>query len=150
MFPINTILAWEITFIINMEYDNNHFIIASRAYSLHTAPYLSCFHTPWVRHAFPMWNEWGLSCKRFEYAYLLEKIIELLTETMPNHGRSFSMDFLITLNKFNLVLSWYFKRSSFVYGPIVPVYIAFAIQKALCTGGMEVPLCKHLVKIVCT
>jgi hypothetical protein len=34
MFPINTILAWEINIYINMEYDNNHFIIASRAYSL--------------------------------------------------------------------------------------------------------------------
>jgi hypothetical protein len=34
MFPINTILAWEINIYLNMEYDNNHFIIASRAYSL--------------------------------------------------------------------------------------------------------------------
>jgi hypothetical protein len=32
MFPINTILAWEINIYINMEYDNNHFIITSWAY----------------------------------------------------------------------------------------------------------------------
>jgi hypothetical protein len=36
---------------------------------------------------------------------LLEKIIGPLTETMPNHGRSFSMDFLILFHKFNLLFS---------------------------------------------
>jgi hypothetical protein len=34
------------------------------------------------------------------------KSIGPLTETMPNHGRSFTLDFLISLNKFNLVHSW--------------------------------------------
>jgi hypothetical protein len=65
-----------------------------------------------------------------------------------------SMDFLISLNKFNLLLSWYFKRSLFVCYPIVLVCIALAkkmkIQKALCIGGMEVPLCEHLVETVYT
>jgi hypothetical protein len=35
MFPINTILAWNINIIMNKKYDNNNFIIASRAYFLH-------------------------------------------------------------------------------------------------------------------
>ena len=33
MFPVNTIIAWIITIIINMNMLINHFIIASRAYS---------------------------------------------------------------------------------------------------------------------
>jgi hypothetical protein len=103
----------------------------------------------------PFWCEMsgrGLSCQRFEYAYLLEKSIGPLTETMPNHGKSFNMDFLISFHKFNLLLSWYFKRSLFVCCPVVPVCIAFAkrckSQNLLCTCGMEVPLCEHLVKKV--
>jgi hypothetical protein len=35
MFPLNTILAWNINIIINKKYDNNNIIIASRAYFLH-------------------------------------------------------------------------------------------------------------------
>src|SRR3954468_6364961 len=31
-FPLNTILAWNINFIMNKNYNNNIFIIASRAY----------------------------------------------------------------------------------------------------------------------
>jgi hypothetical protein len=68
----------------------------------------------------------GYHVQRFECAYLLEKSIGPLTETMPNHDRSFSMDFLISSNKFNLVLSWYYKRSSFVCCHVVPICIAFA------------------------
>jgi hypothetical protein len=34
MFPINTILAWNINIILNKKYDNNNIIIASRAYFL--------------------------------------------------------------------------------------------------------------------
>jgi hypothetical protein len=66
----------------------------------------------------------GYHVQRFECAYLLEKSIGPLNETMPNHGRSFSMDFLIILNKFNLLIGWYFRRSSFVCCPIIPVIIA--------------------------
>jgi hypothetical protein len=36
MFPLNTILAWNISIIMNKKYDNNIIIIASRAYFLHT------------------------------------------------------------------------------------------------------------------
>jgi hypothetical protein len=36
MFPLNTILAWNINIIMNNKYDNNNIIIASRAYFLHT------------------------------------------------------------------------------------------------------------------
>jgi hypothetical protein len=32
MFPLNTILAWNINIITNKKYDNNNIIIASRAY----------------------------------------------------------------------------------------------------------------------
>jgi hypothetical protein len=32
MFSLNTILAWNINFIMNKKYDNNNIIIASRAY----------------------------------------------------------------------------------------------------------------------
>jgi hypothetical protein len=35
MFPLNTILAWNINIIMNKKYDNNNIIIASRAYFLH-------------------------------------------------------------------------------------------------------------------
>jgi hypothetical protein len=35
MFPLNTILAWNIDIIMNKKYDNNNIIIASRAYFLH-------------------------------------------------------------------------------------------------------------------
>jgi hypothetical protein len=34
MFPLNTILAWNINIIMNKKYDNNNNIIASRAYFL--------------------------------------------------------------------------------------------------------------------
>jgi hypothetical protein len=34
MFPLNTILAWNINIIMNKKYDNNNIIIASRAYFL--------------------------------------------------------------------------------------------------------------------
>jgi hypothetical protein len=34
MFPLNTILAWNINIILNKKYDNNNIIIASRAYFL--------------------------------------------------------------------------------------------------------------------
>jgi hypothetical protein len=34
MFPLNTILAWNINIIMNKKYDNNNIIIASRAYLL--------------------------------------------------------------------------------------------------------------------
>jgi hypothetical protein len=34
MFPINTILAWNINIIMKKKYDNNNIIIASRAYFL--------------------------------------------------------------------------------------------------------------------
>jgi hypothetical protein len=37
MFPLNTILAWNINIIMNKKYDNNNIIIASRAYFLHQA-----------------------------------------------------------------------------------------------------------------
>jgi hypothetical protein len=36
MFPLNTILAWNINIIMNKKYDNNNIIIASRAYFLRT------------------------------------------------------------------------------------------------------------------
>jgi hypothetical protein len=36
MFPLNTILAWNINIIMNKKYDNNNIIIASRAYFLHS------------------------------------------------------------------------------------------------------------------
>jgi hypothetical protein len=35
MFPLNTILAWNINIIMNKKYDNNNIIIATRAYFLH-------------------------------------------------------------------------------------------------------------------
>jgi hypothetical protein len=35
MFPLNTILAWNINIIMNKKYDNNNIIIVSRAYFLH-------------------------------------------------------------------------------------------------------------------
>jgi hypothetical protein len=35
MFPLNTILAWNINIIMNKKYDNNNNIMASRAYFLH-------------------------------------------------------------------------------------------------------------------
>jgi hypothetical protein len=35
MFPLNTIIAWNINIIMNKKYDNNNIIIASRAYFLH-------------------------------------------------------------------------------------------------------------------
>jgi hypothetical protein len=38
MFPLNTILAWNIKIIMNKKYDNNNIIIASRAYFLHSLP----------------------------------------------------------------------------------------------------------------
>jgi hypothetical protein len=38
MFPLNTILAWNINIIMNKKYDNNNIIIASRAYFLHFSP----------------------------------------------------------------------------------------------------------------
>jgi hypothetical protein len=41
MFPLNTILAWNINIIMNKKYDNNNIIIASRAYFLQLA---------WSRH----------------------------------------------------------------------------------------------------
>jgi hypothetical protein len=44
MFPINTILAWNINIIMNKKYDNNNIIIASRAYFLH--PPVSIFFLP--------------------------------------------------------------------------------------------------------
>ena len=34
MFPLNTILAWNINIIMNKKYNNNNIIIASRAYFL--------------------------------------------------------------------------------------------------------------------
>jgi hypothetical protein len=34
MFPLNTILAWNINIIMNKKYDNNNIIIASRTYFL--------------------------------------------------------------------------------------------------------------------
>jgi hypothetical protein len=34
MFPLNTILAWNINIIMNKKYDNNNIIIASGAYFL--------------------------------------------------------------------------------------------------------------------
>jgi hypothetical protein len=34
MFPLNTILAWNINIIMNKKYDHNNIIIASRAYFL--------------------------------------------------------------------------------------------------------------------
>jgi hypothetical protein len=38
MFPLNTIIAWNINIIMNKKYGNNNIIIASRAYFLHTLP----------------------------------------------------------------------------------------------------------------
>jgi hypothetical protein len=38
MFPLNTILAWNINIIMNKKYDNNNIIIASRAYFLQINP----------------------------------------------------------------------------------------------------------------
>jgi hypothetical protein len=38
MFPLNTILAWNINIIMNKKYDNNNIIIASRAYFLQAKP----------------------------------------------------------------------------------------------------------------
>jgi hypothetical protein len=35
MFPLNTILAWNINITMNKKYDNNNIIIAARAYFLH-------------------------------------------------------------------------------------------------------------------
>jgi hypothetical protein len=39
MFPLNTILAWNINIIMNKKYDNNNIIIASRAYFLQWSPH---------------------------------------------------------------------------------------------------------------
>jgi hypothetical protein len=39
MFPLNTILAWNINIIMNKKYNNNNIIIASRAYFLHLGTY---------------------------------------------------------------------------------------------------------------
>jgi hypothetical protein len=35
MFPLNTVLAWNINIIMNKKYDNNNIVIASRAYFVH-------------------------------------------------------------------------------------------------------------------
>jgi hypothetical protein len=73
-----------------------------------------------------------------------------LTETMPNHGRSFSIEFLISLNKFNLLLTWYFKKFIYLLSCRPGMYCLWKmkIQKALCIGGMEVPLCENLVETI--
>jgi hypothetical protein len=39
MFPLNTILAWNVNIIMNKKYDNNNIIIASRAYFLQSPTY---------------------------------------------------------------------------------------------------------------
>jgi hypothetical protein len=44
MFPLNTILAWNINIIMNKKYDNNNIIIASRAYFLQFSPFFGSMH----------------------------------------------------------------------------------------------------------
>jgi hypothetical protein len=43
MFPLNTILAWNINIIMNKKYDNNNIIIASRAYFLQNSRWRTIF-----------------------------------------------------------------------------------------------------------
>jgi hypothetical protein len=70
MFPLNTILAWNMNIIINKKYDNNNIIIASRVYFLHFAqffqiiPVLSYGHRAvWILFVAQSWALWHIRNK---------------------------------------------------------------------------------------
>ena len=95
----------------------------------------------------------GVIMSRLEYAYMLEKNIGPLMEAMQNnHGGSFSMDILNHLSS----KKWYSisiakEESIFLFSCLPGIYGPQKVEIpqspwALCTGGMEVPLCDTWLK----
>jgi hypothetical protein len=86
---------------------------------------LSCSYQPLVKHAYQC-EKSGLSCKRFEYAYMLEKNIGPPNKAMPNHGGSFSMDILNHISLVKITIHLVFQEDSICWLSCRPsIYMAF-------------------------